>query len=412
MIERDVDRYATLLRSLASLSGLFSNNSAAYVDSRFVEKLFVETSGGTDLGRFDKSFDALVGNDIGVGIKTFLGGSGASKREKIAEFTSLARLNHFNTTNKKMLVTRVAEARNVRVLSDANELGIDVAKSYYHCLIRINGGAVVHEEPYGLIDLEALRPTDRAGKIVKSWDAMGGGIYFTDGTSFYSFNVSKNVLLKKFSFDRKKNFIPLEIHPDPLQLLQNLEGSSSMLAKIETTVFSRKPDQFDELIRGVDYVVLPLYSPGSKKLKVPEKSGINQWRAAGRKRKFGEAYISVPREIHNRYPKFFPDQENHFDLLLPNNQSPLSAKICQAGGKALMTKKNFELGRWLIEVIDPSTRGMDFSMISTSREPYKYEDLLDIEKDSVVIRRELHNGKTVYRAMFAPVGSYEEFLDE
>jgi hypothetical protein len=50
--------------------------------------------------------------------------------------------------------------------------------------------------------------------------------------------------------------------------------------------------------------------------------------------------------------------------------------------------------------------------MSTTRKPYKYEDLLNIEKDSVIIRRELRDGKNVYRAMFAPLGSYEEFLDE
>jgi hypothetical protein len=344
MIERDVDRYATLLRSLASMSGLFSSNSAAYIDSRFVEKLFVETSGGKDLGRFDKSFDAIVGDNIGVGIKTFLGGNGSSKREKVAEFTSLARLNHFNTTDKGTLVHRVAEARNIRILSDANELSIDLAKSVYHCLIRIDGGAIVHEEPYGLIDVSSLRPTNRAGKVVKNWDSMGSGIYFTDGQNLYSFNISKNVLLKKFVFDRKKDFISLEIHPNPLQMLENLNESSSKKISSFRKELKTKPDELEDLIRGIDYVVLPLYSAGSKSSEVPEKSGINQWRAAGRKRKFGEAYISVPREIHKRYPKFFPDQKEHFDLLLPNNEKSLVAKICQQGGKALMTKKNFELG--------------------------------------------------------------------
>ena len=59
MIERDEERYATLLRLVGSLSRLFSENDSPYVDSRFVERLFVQTTGARDLSRMDISFDAL-----------------------------------------------------------------------------------------------------------------------------------------------------------------------------------------------------------------------------------------------------------------------------------------------------------------------------------------------------------------
>ena len=59
MIVRDEERYATLLRLVGSLSRLFSDNDSPYIDSRFAERLFVQTTGARDLGRMDISFDAV-----------------------------------------------------------------------------------------------------------------------------------------------------------------------------------------------------------------------------------------------------------------------------------------------------------------------------------------------------------------
>ena len=147
MIQRNEEQYETLLRSIASLSGLFSQSETPYIDSRFVEKLFVVTTGARDLGREDKSFDALLNTGVGVGVKTFVAGAARHSDEKIAEFTDLANKGHFNKVTKRELVRRVADARNIRVESNAKEYGVDLAQSVYHCLVRIPGGAVVHEEP-------------------------------------------------------------------------------------------------------------------------------------------------------------------------------------------------------------------------------------------------------------------------
>ena len=82
----DRTRYVVLLQAVASMSKLFSDNSVPYVDSRFVERLFVQATGARDLSGSHKSFDALLGQNIGVGIKTFLSGTGLSKREKLPNF--------------------------------------------------------------------------------------------------------------------------------------------------------------------------------------------------------------------------------------------------------------------------------------------------------------------------------------
>ena len=86
----DYEKYVALLQAVASMSRLFSDNTVPYVHSRFVERLFIQATGAKDLSRLDKSFDALIAPDIGVGVKTFLSVSGNSKREKVAEFPRFA----------------------------------------------------------------------------------------------------------------------------------------------------------------------------------------------------------------------------------------------------------------------------------------------------------------------------------
>ena len=407
MIDRDTDLYNSFLQSMAMLSGLFSQSKVPYINSRFVEKLFVLTTGAKDLGRADKSFDALLPGGVGVGIKTFTAETGSHKTEKVAEFTALAREGRFNTTDRKKLVRRVAEARNQRVLSNATEYGISMDQCVYHCLVRIEGGAVVHEEPYQLVNIENLMPTNVKGQTVDDWSFTNGKIYFFDGLSYYNFNISKNVLMKRFSFDRKSNIIELDLHPDPLDLLDQLVGRKpkSGMGRPKLTFELDGVDEEETGVPGKDYVVLPLYS--TRTGEVEAKSGINQWNAGGRSRKFGEAYIPVPKAVHNHYQHFFPSRDTHFKLNLANGFTSQRAKICQSDGKALMTESNIELGRWLITVIDPSVSPSDFGKPPTRRHrPYTYRDLLAIGSDSVIVRR---NGKGDYSVEFGPLGAYQEF---
>lgn len=413
MIDRDTGRYRTLLEAMASLSGLFSSNSAPYIDSRFAENLFIETTGAIDLTRVDKSFDAIVDGDIGVGIKTFLGGSGSWKKEKIAEFTSLARNGEFAGIGKHELVQRVVEARNTRVISDANEYGINLDRSVYHCLIRLPGGAVIHEEPYRLIDVSSLKPTDSRGNVSTTWGSIASGVHFTDGLGVYTFSTSKNVLLKAFVFDPNDSFIPLDIHPTPLDVLEAILGRkpSSKIKRRAVELTSDLNENEESMRKGIDYVVLPLYSTRSH--VVPRHSGINQWNAGGRDRRFGEAYVPIPSEIHQRFPTFFPERNTPFELILPNLRVPVQAKVCQDGGKALMTNPNYLLGKWLISVLMPHIPDCDFDSPPGSQEPIEYADLQRIEKDSVIVKRlAKHRTGAKFGIEFAPVGSYEDFISD
>ena len=158
-------------------------------------------------------------------------------------------------------------------------------------------------------------------------------------------------------------------------------------------------------IKGVDYVILPLYSIRNGVKHVPEKSSLNQFNAGGRKRNPLEVYVPVPIAIHRNYPDFFPDRDTPFALEMPD-KSILSAKICQDNGKALMTNPNKDLGEWLLRKI---LHKKDFEIVTI-------DDLNRLGFDSICIEN-LHgmtdNGEHLYRLSFSNTEiSYDDFIED
>lgn len=416
----DIDRYAELLRAVASLSRLYSDNEKAYIDSRFVEKLFVHTSGAKDLSRKDNSFDALIGN-AGVGVKTFgITNLSSKKSEKIAEFTTLASQGFFNGLNQEQLAHKTSEIRNARVKTDAAEYDIQMDSSFYHCLLRTSEGAIIHEEPYSYINIEKLKPVDP--NTFKEVDKFPDGIgfpCFSDDENIYTYNTSKNVLFKRFdaSTGLNSDLIPLVIQDGVFEkLLCWFKGLNK--SKIEYSVEQTLPlyEVPATLKAGVDYVILPLYSLShskrqskilGKNVKVlAEKSGINQWNAGGRERKFGEAYIPIPMEIHHKYPNFFPSKDQPFNLRLPNSLD-VSAKVCQQNSKALMSNPNHMICEWLFKSIDSMFSEVEFEKRFNDKRFYTYTDLEIAGKDSVkVVKIDAYN----YSIEFMPIGAFESFM--
>ena len=142
--------------------------------------------------------------------------------------------------------------------------------------------------------------------------------------------------MKRFVVPENYRDVAVDILSDPLILLEKL--------------LTDKPDKiYNPIVKGYDYVILPLYST-KQKGEVSEKSGLNQWNAGGRLRNVNEVYIPVPVKIHQLYPDFFPPKDQPFELQLPDGKK-LSAKICQANGKALMSNPNSDLGEWLLRKI-------------------------------------------------------------
>lgn len=397
----DIEKYSNLVGYVSKLSALFSDSQNAAIDSRFVEKLFCKLTQSRDIARKDVSFDAVFGPDSGVGIKTFIAGSSSqTKTEKVAEFAKDATAGVFLGLTNEERAHKVTQLRNMRMKSDSAELGLSLESSFYHCLVRKPEVAFVHEETYSLIEANSIIPTSSLGKPVDAFATTGiGHVYFSDGINQYTYNVSKNVLMKKFDLIKGYNSVAIQtpIDFDIWRMLLGPEVGNE--SNLDLPLVRPKQDQF---------VVLPLFSTQSIDNKqVASKSGINQWNAGGRDRKFGEAYIPVPSLVHKLSPGFFPGRDVNFTLLLPNGQQVL-AKLCQDGSKALMSSPNDVLCNWLFASIDGSIEVAERRL--SNHNAYTYEDLRTIGKDSVRVIR-TPNGITEYRLELAPIGSFEEFLE-
>lgn len=377
------EEYKRLVEKAGALSRLFSSSDIPYLHPRFVEHLYCHTTGAVNLARADISYDAKRDDRTGVGVKTFRVSSfNSRKTEKIAEFTAQAGAGRYVGVDPDEVAIRISLDRNKRVSADAVAYDIDLAGSIYHCLVRSPGACMVHEESYELIDIDSIRLTNlpRGNSPIK----------FSDGHADYTFSPAKNTLFKTFEIGSKTKSKPIEVLIKE-GIFDDILGDSWSL-NIE-----------DESKETQDFVVLPLFS--GRTGEVAPKSGINQWNAGGRKRSFGEAYIPVPAKIHNLKPGFFPPKDQSFTLVLPNGEA-LSAKICQEGGKALMTNPNNKLIDWLFAQIDGSTESAK-KRLNDAR-PYTYNDLLAIGRDSVVVVKDDEHKFTLRPG---GIGEYQEYLE-
>lgn len=407
---KDPKKYQTYLKAVGSLSGLFSDNPSPLINYRTAEKLFNLQSGAEDVGRQDSSFDSRIfvdkNSSVGIGVKTFTAKIREdSSTEKIAEFSKPAFVKLLSKMKGKKLAVTVSELRNKRVTSDALQLGIDLSKSYYHCVVRIPGAVVLHEEPYSLVNIIRLYPTNSRGQKVSSWTTtLDGHIYFGDGKNLYTFHRGKNVLLKRF--DLSKNFtsvpIKIEILGDAFSRIVTAFGGAGFTRLAGDTGGLMPMPKFD---RSKDRVVLPLYSPG--KMAVQESSGINNWNAGGRARKFGEAYISIPSIVHKLRPGFFPARDTKFVMQLPNGEK-ISAKVCQDGSKALMSDPNAALCVWLYDLIDGDKEVSEKRF--NKKKPYSYQDLVEIGKDAVSVTKSTTPGID-FELELVEIGAFEDFLE-
>lgn len=314
------DKYFEMLGLMASLSKLFSENDVPYLDYRLTENLFCKYYNAINDARSCTAYDARF-SCLGIGIKTFILNNNAST-EKIAEFNKLR--PHLADLKGEELAYKLAEFRNERMRFADDTF--NVSESQYHIIGRSSGLLRVFNVPYERINIDKIHN-------VKD---KGASISFEDDKNAYTFNRSKTVLMKRFEVPEVYRDVSVDILSDPLTLLEQL--------------LTDKPnDIYRPIVKGYDYVILPLYSTRQNG-EVPQKSGLNQWNAGGRARNANEVYIPIPLKIHHLYPNFFPQRDEPFELLLPDGRK-LSAKICQEGGKALMSNPNSDLGEWLLRKI-------------------------------------------------------------
>lgn len=361
--------YLRLLSAVSKLSGLFSESDIPYINYRVVENVFCRSFGAQNLSRSDAAYDASY-KSIGIGIKTFICKKTGSI-EKVAEFNSLS--STLRALKNKALAIRVAELRNLRIEMANRLYGVD--NSAYHIVGRIRNQLVLFDSEYDIIDIENIHVEKEKNNILS----------FSDGKNGYSFNLSKSTLYRKFIIPSNAYYQDVSILENPYDVILGLLGEFE-IPKIESAVTK---------FTG-NYVILPLYGLKGEAKKVFEKSGINQWNAGGRKRDSGEIYIPIPVEIHKNYPDFFPNRHVDFELKVPTGEV-LTARICQDGGKALMTNPNNALADWLLRKVLNLKEG----------ELATIEKLENLGFDSVVIYK---NNDLSYSIDKAKLDSYPAFI--
>lgn len=356
---------------LGKLSGLFSESPAPYLYYRAHEKLFCDVFKAYDLSRGDISFDAKQ-DELGIGLKTFLHQSGKTQ-QKVAEFNADSDALRSLDYDNKTLIKKVAHLRNVRLQNTLNQTNTN--KMLYSLVTREQGIFHIVEYPMDIISINDIQNIKSSKNTV----------HFDDGIHQYSFSKSKSTLMKRFIIKPADiiTTLPIMVLKNPFDILTQLNFELGL-----------KQDTVGEEI------YLPLYAPSSKEREVAEKSGLNQWNAGGRKRNKNEVYIPIPSFIHRDYPTFF-NYENvdtpPFRVLLPNGRE-LSCKVCQSGGKALMSNPNLDLGKWILrEVLQIAP----WTLVT--------KDMLDeLGIDSI---RMIKIEDDIYTLDFASTGSYASFTN-
>lgn len=360
--------YLNLLSAIAKLSGLFSESSIPFINYRVAENIFCRSFNAHNLSRSDTAFDANY-NSVGIGLKTFTCKSDNST-EKIAEFNSLSRL--LSTLKGKELAIQLSTFRNERINLAKRLYKID--SSLYHIVARSENELRLYETDYNTIDIHNIRTIKETKSSLK----------FEDGNHFYTFNFSKSTLFRKFIVPQNAYRLPIDIIDDPFAFLVEF---------FENNLFNSAPEK---LVRGINFVILPLYGIKNKEKFVFEQSGLNQWNANGRKRAIGEIYIPIPIEIHKYFPNFFPSRDTHFNLTIPSGET-YKAKICQDKSKALMTTPNQAMSNWLLRKVLQLKEG----------ELATIEKLDELGFDSVIIIKSADDN---FKIDIMKTGSYSSFI--
>ncbi len=366
------EEYQNFLKIVGSLSNLYSDSKTPYLYYRIAEKLFCRAFEAEDLSRSDVSADAKK-NGTGIGLKTFLA-SNNKTFQKIAEFNK-DRVLYENLSDRK-LIKKISELRNARI--QFTEQNHKIKDSIYHCVLREKGKFKIFESNMDQVNIADIQNIKKKKNTIT----------FNDAINDYSFSLSKSTLSKRFDSTKSDLILDefnINVLKDPLLTLQEC------FIKNKTQLILPANTQIEQTI------YLPLYGRGAQVFK---KSGLNQWNAKGRKRNTNEAYIPIPKAIHNSFSNFFPKRDESFPLKLPNGNI-MKSKVCQEGGKALMSDPNKKLGQWILRDVLGLKEG----------ELLTYAKLQILGVDSVRIDKIKNPAGVEFEINFAKIGSYENFKE-
>lgn len=361
------ETYKEYLKSMASLTRLFSGNTDAYIDSRVAENLFCKAFDAKNSARDDSTADACK-DGIGIGIKTFI--HSRKSLQKVAEFNKIRQL--YAGKSAKEIIEIIAEARNERIRTTKEIYGL--SNLIYHCVTRKENNIYIFEQ--------VMEPITNI-----KWDTLKddtASISFNDEFHHYSFNKSKSVLQMHFELETPVDMVKTTIIDKPID---------SLIDYISKT----------NKVIGKNVIYLPLYTKhqtlGYKELA--EKSGLNQWNAGGRKRHSDEVYIPIPdpTNFRTKFPEFFiQDKKHKFVIELPNGDT-IPAKLCQQNLKAIMSHPNKLLGKWLLR-----------DVLNLKEKQLVTRALLNkLNIDSVSVEKVSNE---YYKIDFASCGKFEEFKEQ
>lgn len=386
------ENYKMMLTLIGSLSNLFADSENPMLYYRAHENVFCKYFEAENLSREDCSADAAK-DVMGIGLKTWVG----RDDQKVAEFGKLRPT--YEKLSGMELVKKISEYRNERIRVTKKIHGLE--EMIYHIVKRVPHGMQIYESNFDYIDIDSIRLDEKRGNA--------NNTYFSDGKHTYHFSMSKNTLFMIFDDMELLDSFKVDILEDPFEALKMIDVLKNNMQYKSIGIDSKRQ------------LCLRLYAVKSDGTKyVPERSGLNQWNANGRKRDENEIYIPYLAEDRERMPNFFPPRNTQFTLILPDG-TEMSAKVCQRAnkkltseeyekltdkekkledqkallGKSIMSNPNKKLGKWLLRDVF----GLESKTIVT------YEMLKVFGVDSVVFTK-LDDKK--YKIDFAPLGTYEE----
>lgn len=318
------NEYKNMLAIIGSLSNLFSESKEPLLYYRAHENCFCKYFNAKNLARSDCSADA-VKDKIGIGLKTWVGGN----TQKVAEFGKFK--TKLDKLNDDQLIIKVSELRNDRILTTMKMYGLD--QMIYHVVIRSEAKMTIKECSFDMIDINHIvRISKKDGDNTR---------YFTDRKHIYCFNKAKTTLYMLFDQLELLDEIEVNVYKDPFTALNIIfpKMSNVIMGEIDSFAIENKRRK----------LALKLYKETKNGNIVSKKSGLNAWNGRGRERDCDEVYIPFNKCDRDRIQNkdFFPSRDKSFDLMLPDG-THLSAKICQADGKSIMSNPNKALGKWLL----------------------------------------------------------------